>query len=163
MNPQQYPQQPVAAPNRWGPTSIGMEAHVAAGLSYVSMIVLGPIIPIVFFFVEKNNRFVKFHAAQGILLSIAGAIFGFLWFFVYGALIAGSLAAAGSSTAAAASSAGLGFGALIVGCVAFIISIGFLVLWVMGMIAGFSGKWTKLPVIGGIAESWAGGPATPAF
>ena len=66
----QYQQAPGYAPaagaDRWGPTSVGMPANVAAGLAY-----LISILGIVFFFIEKQNRFVKFHSAQVILLAIA--------------------------------------------------------------------------------------------
>src|SRR5258708_7717467 len=75
--PQQpYGGPPSGSPNRWGPTSLGMDANVAAGLSYIW------IIGLIFFFVEKTNRFVKFHAAQAILLGIVGIVYGILESFV---------------------------------------------------------------------------------
>lgn len=153
MNPQQYPQQPpTATPSKWGPTSMGMEAHIAAGLSYIW------IVGLIFFFVEKNNRFVKFHAAQAILLGIAA-------FVVYVAFsILGTILAVGTSTtqSVAGATAGLGM-ATVLFCVSGIIYLGFFALWLWGLISGFTGKYTKMPIIGNIAESWAGGPATPAF
>ncbi len=53
-----------AAPSQYGPSSMNMQPNVAAGLSYIA------IIGIIFFFTEKVNCFVRFHAAQSILLLI---------------------------------------------------------------------------------------------
>ncbi|MGZ3681531.1 MAG: DUF4870 domain-containing protein [Ktedonobacterales bacterium] len=157
--PQPGYQQPMAAPNRWGPSSLGMEAHVAAGVSYLSMFFLGPIIPLVFFFVEKQNRFIKFHAAQGILLNILAAVLGVVLGIV-GTIVGVVVATSGDSTAAAGAGAAV-FGLL--SCVYFLVVIGMIVLVIWGTIAGFTGKYTKLPLIGGIAEKWAGGPAVPLY
>ena len=68
-----------------GPTSIGIPANVAGALAYV----LGPITGVIFYVLERENRFVRFHAAQsiavscamfvlGIALAIVGSILGFV-------------------------------------------------------------------------------------
>src|SRR5215831_21350060 len=75
QQPYQQPQQPYQQPygaqvppplpqstGQWGPSSIGLEANVAAGLGY-----LIPLIGLIFFFIEKSNRFVRFHGAQSIM------------------------------------------------------------------------------------------------
>lgn len=170
MNPQQ-PQYgtpmppPMAAPNRWGPTSFGMEAHVLAGLSYLSTFIIGIFGPLIVFFVEKNNRFVKFHAAQGILLGIAGAVLGVLFFIIWFGVLAATTAAGstGSQAAASAAATGFGLGSCLVFCLFGLASLALLAGTIWGAIAGFSGQATKLPLIGNIAEKWAGGPVTPAF
>jgi uncharacterized membrane protein len=159
--PQPGYQQPMATPNRWGPSSLGMEAPTAAGLSYLSMFLLGPIIPLVFFFVEKQNRFIKFHAAQGILLSITGFVLGVVWGIVSTVLTIGAAASSNDPTGAA--SAGAGFALLGLGCVFAFISLALFAFVVWGAVAGFTGKYTKLPLIGGIAENWAGGAAVPLY
>lgn len=143
---------PAATPNRWGPTSLGMEAHIAAGLSYIS------IVGLIFFFIEKTNRFVRFHAAQSILLAISSLV---LWILltVVDSIVLGTTAATNSVTGA---SAGLGIAALM-GCVGFLLGLAIFALFIWGLIAGFTGKYVKFPIIGNIAESWAGGPATPAY
>ena len=48
------------------PTSTGLAANVAGALAYV----LGPITGIAFYVLEKENRFVRFHAAQSITVSV---------------------------------------------------------------------------------------------
>ncbi|HEX6820294.1 MAG TPA: hypothetical protein VF120_18095 [Ktedonobacterales bacterium] len=141
-------QQPQASSNRWGPTSIGMDANVAAGLGYL----IG-ILGLVFFFIEKTNRFVKFHAAQVILLAI-GAFVVFIIQIVLGGLAIGLAGASDSLGGASAFS-------LLLSCVFGLVYLGILGLWVWGMISAFMGNYTKLPVIGNIAEQWAGGPPIP--
>src|SRR5437667_7915954 len=55
----------TAIPNANGPTSMGMDANVAAGLSSLLSIVGG----LIFYFGEKQNRFVRFHAMQSIIFN----------------------------------------------------------------------------------------------
>jgi uncharacterized membrane protein len=61
-----------------GKTSIGMEANMAALLSYL----LGFITGIIFYLAEKENKFVRFHAMQSIIvfavLFVAGFIIGLI-------------------------------------------------------------------------------------
>jgi uncharacterized membrane protein len=57
-----------------GPTSTGLPANVAAALAYV----LGPITGILFYVLEKDNRYVRFHAAQSIAVSLVLIIVGFV-------------------------------------------------------------------------------------
>jgi uncharacterized membrane protein len=49
-----------------GPTTTGLPANVAGALAYV----LGPITGILFYVLEKDNRFIRFHAAQSIAVSV---------------------------------------------------------------------------------------------
>ena len=48
-------------------TSTGLSPNVAGALAYL----LGPLTGILFLVLEKENRFVRFHAAQSVLVSIA--------------------------------------------------------------------------------------------
>jgi len=142
----------VATPNRWGPTSLGMDANIAAGLSYISVVGL------IFYFIEKTNRFVRFHAAQSVLLAIA-AIAVEIVFWIVDSIIIGATVATNS---AGAVTAGLGIATLL-GCVGFLLGLAIFGLFIWGLIAGFTGRFVKFPIIGDIAERWAGGPPVPAF
>lgn len=164
MNPQQpppqyggqYPPPPPPPmqqpPNRWGPSSLGMDANVAAGLSYI------PIIGLIFFFVEQTNRFVKFHAAQAILVAIAWIVVDIVLGFISAAFKIGQAV----QTTAAGTAAASGVSALW-GCFTFLIGLGFFGLLVWGLINGLTGKYVKFPVIGDLAEQMAGGPAMPLY
>jgi uncharacterized membrane protein len=137
------PQQPSA--NRWGPTSLGMEANIAAGLGY-----LLPIIGLIFFLVEKTNRYVKFNGAQATLIGIGYAVLAFISTF-------------GGIFTPVMSNAGAGFIALLFGCVIGLLGLGLLALQIWGIVIGFMGQYVKFPVIGQIAEQWAGGPPVAAY
>jgi uncharacterized membrane protein len=153
------PAQPQSAGAKWGATSIGLEAHIAAGLSYL----FSPILPLIFFIIEKNNRFVKFHAMQSIILGVGGFVWFIVTFIIQGIIAAGSTAADAAANSGGLFSAGGGLLSCLVGCLYFVGVLGFLALFIWGLIAGFSGKYTKLPIVGGLAERWAGGPAQPAY
>jgi uncharacterized membrane protein len=103
-----------------GKTSIGMEANVAALLSYL----LGFITGIIFYVLEKDNKFVRFHAMQSIV------VFAFL--FVIN-IIAGLLPVIGWAISALVGVTGI-------------------ILWILLMIKAYQGEYLKLPVAGDIAE-----------
>ncbi len=103
-----------------GKTSIGMQANVAAALSYL----LGFITGIIFFLIEKENKFVRFHAMQSIV------VFGFL--FVLSIVL--SLIP-------------------VIGWVLVpIVNIAGFVLWIVLIISAAQGKKNKMPVAGDVAE-----------
>ncbi len=59
---------PSGAPG--GKTSLGLESNVGAMLCYIANILccIGVILAVIFLVTEKENRFVKFHAVQSLLL-----------------------------------------------------------------------------------------------
>ena len=58
------PSQPPAASSGIG----GLDPKVAAALSYIW------IVGLIFFFIEKENRFVRFHAMQSVIFGIANTV-----------------------------------------------------------------------------------------
>ena len=105
-------------------TSIGLSENVAGLLCYV----LGWVSGIVFFLIEPDNKFVRFHAIQSIIvfgiLNIASFILG--WIPFIGA-----------------------FFAWIIGVLSFI-------LWIVLMIKAYQGTRYKVPWAGNLAEKRAG-------
>ncbi|HZU66210.1 MAG TPA: DUF4870 domain-containing protein [Ktedonobacteraceae bacterium] len=126
---------PGLRPNVNGPTSMGMEANIAAGLSYI----VGWITGLIFFLMEKQNRFVRFHAMQSILFSAALTAFYILLNIVSFALAIASIPFLG----------------LLLSVVGFIVAIGTLIVWIFLVINAFQGKYFKLPVLGNYAERYA--------
>jgi uncharacterized membrane protein len=129
-----YQQGPYGAPpsgtqSPLGPTSMGMQPNVEAGLSYV----FGWITGLIFFLVEKQNRFVRFHAMQSILF------FGGITVIDIILNVIGNFGFLGLFTFLVSSAVGL---------------IGF-VGWIVLLINGFQGKYFKLPIIGDYAEKYA--------
>ncbi len=125
----------AAAAGALGPTSMGMQANVEAGLSYVA----GWITGLIFFFGEKQNRFVRFNAMQSLLLYAAVTVI-YIVLVVLGTALAFSY---------------LGILILLVSLLSWLVWIGALVLWIILMINAFQGKYVKLPVIGDYAEKYA--------
>lgn len=112
-------------------SSTGLAASVAGALAYA----VGPVTGIAFFFIEKENQFVRFHAAQSITVSVI--------------LIAVSIAVSVVSTVLAivpilgwlialALTAGLGLA-----------SFG---LWLVLMFKAYSGEEWDVPVAGALAR-----------
>jgi uncharacterized membrane protein len=100
-------------------TSTGLNQNVAGLLCYLA----GWITGLIFFLIEKENRFVRFHAMQSIItfgsLTVLSMIFGFmplLWILMP------------------------------------ILGILQLILWVILMVKAYQGELFKLPMIGDIAE-----------
>jgi len=61
-----------------GPTSTGLPATVAGALAYL----FGPISGVILYIIERDNRFVRFHAAQSMMVSlmmfVVGMVLGIL-------------------------------------------------------------------------------------
>jgi uncharacterized membrane protein len=124
-----YGTPPYGAQSPLGPTSMGMQPNIEAGLSYV----LGWVTGLIFFLMEKQNRFVRFHAMQSILffggLTVVQIILNVIGNFPF-----------------------LGFFTSLVGVAVGIIGIvGYIVL----LINAFQGKYFKLPIVGDYAEKYA--------
>lgn len=157
---QPMPPQAQSAGAKWGPTSMGMESHIAAGLSYL----LSPILPLVFFLIEKSNRFVKFHAAQSMILGFGWII----WYIVAGIIlpiIVGVIGGTADATTGGTGAISGGASLLSCGitCLAWVGGLAFFAALIWGLISGFTGKYTKLPIVGNFAERLAGGPVQPAY
>ena len=107
-----------------GKTSTGIQPNVAGLLSYV----LGFITGIVFFLIEKENKFVRFHAIQS-MITFGG-------FFVLSLMI----------------SVVFGFAPQMSWGINSLLGVLQLVVWIVLMIKAYQGEFFKLPVIGDIAE-----------
>ena len=113
------------------PTSVGLEENIAALLSHI------PIIGLIFFFIEKENKFVRFHSLQVIMLSIVLTVVG-----VAVAILTTML-----------SFMKLGFlGLLISVPFYFIIMPATFFLFVYMAFQAYKGKTFKLPIIGKFSE-----------
>jgi uncharacterized membrane protein len=88
---------------------------------------------------EKQNRFVRFHAMQSILFSAVLTAFYILLNIVSFALAIASIPFLG----------------LLLSVAGFLVAIGTLVVWIFLLINAFQGKYFKLPVLGNYAERYA--------
>jgi uncharacterized membrane protein len=101
-------------------TSSGMNQNVAGLLCYVA----GWITGLIFFLIEKENRFVRFHAMQSII--------------TFGSLTVLFMV--------------LGFIPIVGWMLMPILAILQLILWIVLMVKAYQGQLFKLPVIGDMAE-----------
>ncbi len=124
-------QGPITPPKT---SSTGMDPKVAALLSYLAGWVTG----LIFFLIEKEDKYVRFHAMQSILLSIA----------MFVIVIALNIVLAMLAFIADV------FGMLFA-LVSPLLGLAFLVLWIMLMVKAYQGEKWKLPIIGDMAERYA--------
>jgi uncharacterized membrane protein len=103
-------------------TSTGLDENVAGLLCYV----LGWISGLVFFLIEKKNKFVRFHALQSIIvfgvLTVASIVFDWIPFIGW-----------------------------VIGWIIWVLAI---VLWILLMIKAYQGEKFKLPWSGNLAEKY---------
>ena len=117
-------QQPVPAQSpiaqQLGPSSIGIEPNISAAISYFW------IVGLIFFLIEKKNRFVRFHALQSLFFGVAFVLVGIVlnilsnYFFL-------------------------------LGCAGGLLEVAWLVGAVYAAVQAYNGKWFKLPVVGDMA------------
>lgn len=101
-------------------SSTGMEENIAALLCYLFGVITG----IIFFVLEKDSEFVKFHAMQSMI--------------TFGAIFILHI--------------GLSFVPILGHSVSALLSLVSFVLWVICMFKAFKGERFKLPVVGDLAE-----------
>jgi uncharacterized membrane protein len=103
-------------------TSVELDENIAGLLCYV----LGWISGLVFFLIEKKNKFVRFHALQSII--------------VFGVLTLASIV--------------IGWIPIIGWVIAWLISVLAIVLWIVLMVKAYQGEKFKLPWSGNLAEKY---------
>jgi uncharacterized membrane protein/ribosomal protein L40E len=104
-------------------STTSLEPNIAGLLCYLA----GWITGLVFILIEKENKFVRFHAMQSIVtfgaLTVLWIVFGILWFIpVVGVLLS---------------------------TIAWILGV---ILWIVLMVKAYQGERFKLPIAGDIAE-----------
>lgn len=136
---------------------MGIDPAIAAGLAYLFGGHFAGVLPIVWLIAEKRNRFIRFHAAQALLLIAA---------FLVGMLLAGAIFIAGliiAQAAGADSQAAGGVASATAVVLVVVLSVAVLICNIWGIIAGFSGKVVKFPLIGNLAARLVGGLPVPLY
>ena len=129
-----------------GKSALGLEGNLAAALGYP----IG-IIAIICLIMEKENRFVKFHALQSILLHVGFIVVAIaVWIIGIILLIGGAAASAASGSGAAGGIVGMLFG--LIWLVVIVAYVGGLIF---AAVKSYGGAYFKLPVIGNIADKFA--------
>ncbi len=121
-----------------GPTNLGVAPNVGGLLCYVPCCI-GFIFSIVVVIVEKQSRFVRFHAFQSLLLHAAVFVVSIGFYVVQIVLVAVNLGAVG----------------VLVSLLNLVIGLGLFGVSILMMIKANGGEQFALPVVGDMAKKWA--------
>ncbi|MER3632292.1 MAG: hypothetical protein C4325_09100 [Blastocatellia bacterium] len=121
-----------------GKTALGLDANVGALLCYLPVCLVNLIYSIIVIVSDKQNRFVRFHAFQSLLLT---GVYLVIFFAIM--IIAALISAIISGT----------LGSLF-SLLNFLVMIGFIAAMVFGCIKGYQGQMFKFPIIGDMADKW---------
>ena len=125
-------------------SGVGLEPNIAAALSYIW------IVGLIFFIMEKENRFIRFHALQSILYGVVWIVAVFVLAIVN--IIIGVIFGV---VASAAGDAGA-FVGMIVWLISMFIWLVFPLVYlgtlILAAVKAYQGKTFKLPIIGNMAE-----------
>lgn len=123
----------------------GLDENVAGALSYLVGFVTG----LIFFLIEKENDFVRFHAAQSmafsgllfvayIALSIVGTVITTVMFSSTSTFFVGSIVS------------------MVFGLVWLVLALGGLATWLYLLVSSYQGKTPRIPIAAGIADKLVG-------
>jgi uncharacterized membrane protein len=125
-----------------GKTALGLDTNVGALLCYLPICAISLIYSIIVLVTEKNDRTMRFHAFQSLLLT---------------ALYIVVIIALQIITAVLVGSTGSTMMAGLLSLLFIVVVIAFLGAMIYGMIKGYQGQQFKFPVVGDMAEKWANG------
>ena len=115
------------------------------GASYVAWLV-----PLIIFLIDKENKFIAFHAMQAFLLGLISTIISIILAIIMFVSVAGAVAGAAGLNPYAL---GAGFGAAIaVSVIGLLIGIVILIFAILAMVNGFKYQIYEIPLIGKLAE-----------
>ncbi|MFC6733197.1 DUF4870 domain-containing protein [Haladaptatus sp. GCM10025707] len=120
----------------------GLDENVAGALSYL----LGFITGIIMYFVEPENEFVRFHAAQSIALSAVIVVISIVLSFI-GTILTSLLFVGNGGSFALFSIL-----SLLLGLVYLVFAVGSFALWIYMMVRAYQGKTPRIPIAAGLAD-----------
>lgn len=124
-----------------GKTALGLDKNVGSLLCYLPICLISVIYSIIVIVSDKENKDVRFHAFQSLILSVI-----YIVAIVVIQIVGGVAGAAGSGALAG-----------LVMILALVVIVAFLGAMIFGMIKGYQGQQFKFPVVGDMAEKWANG------
>ncbi len=121
-----------------GKTQLGLEPNVAGLLCYMPVCCIGFVFSIVVLIVEKQSRFVKFHAFQSLLVSGAAIV---VFVALQVAMVVASMVA--------------GLLGTLVWLLMLLVGLALLALTVLLMMKAYNNEEYALPTLGELARKWA--------
>ncbi len=121
-------------------SALGLDGNVTALIGYI----IG-LVALILIFIEKDNKFVRFHALQSVLWAV-GYFVAIITLMIVGAILGIILGQLSSGLAT------------IVGLLFFLLYIGLFFAFIGGLIfaaiKAFGNAQFKLPIVGNLAEKW---------
>ncbi len=130
------PETPTPPPSPQEKSSTGLDPNIAGFLCYLA----GWITGLIFYLTEKESDYVRFHAMQSIVFSVALIVL-FIAISILGTIL-GAVPVIGAIVG------------LLLGLASFVVWIGAFVLWIILMVKAYQGERYKLPVLGDMAEKY---------
>lgn len=122
-----------------GKSALGLDANVAGLLANIPICLIGLVISIIILVTDKTNKLARFYAFQSLLL--------------HGLLIASYIV--GVVVIMVGASADIAILAMLGALIYILGFFGVIILFIISCIMAFQGKIFKIPVIGGMADSWS--------
>ncbi len=126
-------------------SGLGMEPNLAAALCYIW------IVGLIFFFIEKENKFVRFHAMQSILCGITMSVLMIVLAIINVILAIVIGVAAGAAGSTAGSLAGMVI-TLVSALIWLVLPLLYLGGLIFAAVKAYQGQIFKLPIVGNMAE-----------
>lgn len=123
-----------------GKTALGLDINVGSMLCYLPICAISLIYSIIVIVADKDNRSVRYHAFQSLLIT--------------GVYIIAVIAISIFSTLIAAVT-GSGLLASLFSLLTLVVVVVFLAVMIYGCVKAYQGSQFKLPIVGDMAEKWA--------
>ena len=120
----------------------GLDSNVAGALSYLFGIVTG----LIFFLIEKDDQFVRWHAAQSMAFN-GVLIVAYIVLTILGTVVSVATFGGGTGTFLVGS-----LFSLVLGLVWLVVAVGGFVAWIYLMIKAYQGETPRIPIAAGIAD-----------
>ncbi|REJ79417.1 MAG: hypothetical protein DWQ47_01365 [Acidobacteria bacterium] len=121
-------------------SALGLDGNITALLGYII-----PLVGLILIFIEKENRFVRFHAFQTVLYAV-----GFIVIYIASFILIGVV-----SAVLAAISDVLALVSILFWFIPLVLWLGWLVGLIYAAVKSYGGAMFKFPVIGNLAEKWS--------
>jgi uncharacterized membrane protein len=132
-------------PGQPAKSGVGLDQNVASAISYIW------IVGLIFFFMEKENKFIRFHAMQSILYGISMSVLMIVLIIINVILAIIVTAVAGTAGSVVGSIVGL-IVWLITALIWLVVPLLFLIGLILAAVKAYQGNMFKLPIVGNMAE-----------
>ncbi len=121
-------------------SALGLDGNVTALIGYI----IG-IVALILIFIEKDNKFVRFHAFQSVLYTV-----GFVVVYIVAMIVITII-----TVVLGAMSDILGLIGSLLYLLLFVVWLAWLVGLIFAAVKAFGGNMFKLPIVGNMAEKWS--------